>query len=279
MLEEKKAGRHQAQAVVEGINSLLSKIIQTRMISEEIINKENSSEWVEEIPSIITVVNKYFYHKPSETDIENHIPIKVKKESLASNVLTEGTPVRIQLDNPVDAVETKRLNGSFRIGDIQWENVIRNITQVYLRPDFPPMYQVDKDDDDNNVAYTRNQLQVVLSNKKKLSTKLRKKEIVEKLLKRVVKGKKVFFEIQWNSGKITTEPRTSLIKDIPGLIEEFEEIEENQPEIISQFKIRNKIYYKVKYGNGDEIDEPKTQFIKRFPTIIEEYDNLLLKEN
>jgi len=66
---------------------------------------------------------------------------------------------------------------------------------------------------------------------------------------------------------------------IPGLIEEFEEIEENQPEIISQFKIRNKIYYKVKYGNGDEIDEPKTQFIKRFPTIIEEYENLLLKEN
>ena len=197
-VRRKKAGRHQAQAVVEGINSLLSKIIQTRMISEEIINKENSSEWVEEIPSIITVVNKYFYHKPSETDIKSHIPIKVKKESLEFNVLTVGTPVRIQLDNPVDAIETKRLNGSFRIGDIQWENVVRNITQVYLLPDFPPMYQVDNDDDDDNVAYTRNQLQVVLPNKKKPSTKLRKKEIVEKILKCVVKGKKVFFEIQWN---------------------------------------------------------------------------------
>jgi hypothetical protein len=73
--------------------------------------------------------------------------------------------------------------------------------------------------------------------------------------------------------------RTSLIKDIPGLIEEFEDIEENEPEIISQFKIRNKIYYKVKYGNGETVDEPKIQFIKRFPTIIEEYEQSLTEES
>jgi hypothetical protein len=110
---------------------------------------------VDEIPGIIKVVIKYFYHKPPQTDVKNHVPIKVKKGSLASNVLTEGTAVRIQLDKPVDAVETKRLNGSFRIGDIRWENVIRHVTQVYFRPDLPPMYQVDND---GNVAYTRNQL-------------------------------------------------------------------------------------------------------------------------
>ena len=138
------------------------------------------------------------------------------------------------------------------------------------------MYQVDND---GNVAYTRNQLQVVLANEKKPSKKLRKRQIVEKILKRIVKGKTVSFEILWDTGEVTTEPRTSLIKDIPGLIEEFEDIEENEPEIISQFKIRNKIYYKVKYGDGETVDEPKIQFIKRFPTIIEEYEQSLTEES
>jgi hypothetical protein len=206
-VRRKKAGRHRAQAVVEGINSLLSKIIQTRMVSEEIINKEHCVEWGDEIPEIIKVVNKYFYHKPPQTDVKKHIPIKVKK------------------------------------------------------------------------GYTRNQLQVVLANEKKPPKKLRKRQIVEKILKRIVKGKNVSFEILWDTGEVTTEPRTSLIKDIPGLIEEFEDIEENEPEIISQFKIRNKIYSKVKYGNGETVDEPKIQFIKRFPTIIEEYEQSLTEES
>jgi hypothetical protein len=91
-----------------------------------------------------------------------------------------------------------------------------------------------------------------------------------------VKGKKVSFEILWDSGDITIEPRETLYEDVPGLIEEFEDIEENKPVIISQDKQRNKIYYKVKYGNGEVVDEPKIQFIKRFPTIIEEYDKSLL---
>ncbi len=64
-----------------------------------------------------------------------------------------------------------------------------------------------------------------------------------------------------------------MIKDIPGLIEEFEDIEKNKPQIIREFKIRNKIYYEVKYGNRRKtVDEPKKEFIKRFPTIIEEFE-------
>jgi hypothetical protein len=77
--------------------------------------------------------------------------------------------------------------------------------------------------------------------------------------------KNVSFEILWDTGEITTEPRTSLIKDIPGLIEEFEDIEENEPEIISQFI--------------NTVDELKIQFIKRFPAIIEEYEQSLPEES
>jgi hypothetical protein len=270
-VRRKKAGRHRAQSVVEGVNSLLSKIIQTRMVSEELVNQESSYEWIEEIPDIIVVVNKHFYHPPYEIDLENHIPIKVKENTLAANILPIGTPVRIQLDNPVDAVKTKRLNGSFRIGDIRWENKVKEITQVYLRPDFPPMYEVDND---NNVAYTRNQLQVVLSNEKQPTTKKHKREIIEKILKRIKKGKAISFEVLWKSGKVTIEPRTNLMEDVPGLIEEFEDIEKHKPQIIKQFKIKNKIFYEVKYGKGKPVNEPKNEFMKRFPTVIEEFDLL-----
>jgi hypothetical protein len=68
--------------VVEGINSLLSKIILTRMKSEEIINKEHSVEWVDEIPGIIKVVNKYFYHKPLQTDVKIMFLSKSKKAKI-----------------------------------------------------------------------------------------------------------------------------------------------------------------------------------------------------
>jgi hypothetical protein len=268
-VRRKKAGRHRAQAVVEGVNSLLSKIIQTRMISEEIVNQENSYEWIEEIPSIMEVVNKYFYHVPYEPTEDNFNPIKVKEKTLASDVLPEGTPVRIQLDNPVDAVKTKRLHGNFRIGDIRWENVIRKITRIYLRPDFPPMYEVDND---GNVAYTRNQLQVVLSNEKQPTTKKHKREIILKILKRIKKGKLISFKVLWKSGNTTIEPRSNLMEDVPGLIEEFEDIEKHKPQIINQFKKKNKIYYEVKYGNGKIVNEPKKEFNKRFPTIIEEFE-------
>lgn len=168
-VRHKKSCRHRAQAVVEGVNSLISKLLQTRMLSEEMNTGETSVEWVDEVPNVIKALNKNFAHTPPKTDVKTHIPIKVKKGTVAVDVLEIGTAVRIQLDNPVDAVASKRLHGKFRLGDIHWENKVRKVTQVYLRPDFPPMYEIY---DDENVAYTRNQLQPVKSNEKKPPKKL-----------------------------------------------------------------------------------------------------------
>jgi hypothetical protein len=95
-----------------------------------------------------------------------------------------------------------------------------------------------------------------------------------KILKRIKKGKLISFEVLWKSGNKTIEPRSNLMEDVPGLIEEFEDIEKHKPQIINQFKKKNKIYYEVKYGNGKIVDEPKKEFNKRFPTIIEEFDLL-----
>jgi hypothetical protein len=269
-VRRKKAGRHRAQAVVEGLNSLVSKLVQTRMLSEELNTNQTSMEWVEEIPEIIKIINKHFAHSPHEIDVEKHIPIKVKKDTLASDIVEEGTKVRIQLDNPVDAVETKRLNGSFRIGDIRWSKDIKTVTQVYLRPDQPPMYEIDNDD---NVAYTRNQLQVVKSDEKRPNSKLQQKIVIDEILERIKRGNKIFFKVKWSDGDITEEPRNTLHQDVAGLVEEFEEMDELQPVIINSQTDKKKLYYMVQWKDKSITKESKTELNKRFPTLIENYEN------
>jgi hypothetical protein len=243
------------------------------MLSEELNTGEPAREWIEDIPEIIKSVNKHFKHLPPEIDPEKHIPIKVKKGTLASNIVEEGTPVRVQLDNPVDAVETKRLNGSFRIGDIRFSKEIGKVTQVYLRPDMPPMYEVDNDD---NVAYTRNQLQVVKSDEKRPNKKLQRKIVIGEILERIKRGNRIFFKVLWSDGDITEEPRNKLHEDVPGLIEEFEEIDELKPVIISSQTEKKRVYYMIQWKNKSITKESKTEFNKQFPTLVEKYekDNL-----
>ena len=123
--------------------------------------------------------------------------------------------MRIQLDNPIDYTTGKRLHGKFRAGDIRWENQIRQITRLYLRPGQPPMYQVD---DNMKVAYSRGQLQVVSADELRPTNQSQHKFIIEKLLKRFKTKNKVYFQVLWD----TNEPRTNLMKDVPELVEQFE---------------------------------------------------------
>ena len=269
-VRHKKSGRHRAQAVVEGVNSLLSKLIQTRMIGEEINTGEASLEWVEDMPKIIKATNKYFVHDPPIVDEEKHIPIKCKSGTMSCDVLELNTPVRIQLDNPVDAVKTKRLHGKFRIGDIRFENKVRYVTQLFLRPDFPPMYKVDEFD----VGFTRKQLQVVKSDEKKPSSKLQKKHIVAEILDRVKIKNKVHFKLRYEDGDLTTEPRSELMKFIPGMVEEYEEYIKKVPVIMNSFKKNRKTFFNIKWKNGKETVEERKEFDERFPTLVTKFDDL-----
>jgi hypothetical protein len=268
-IRKKKAGRHRAQAVVEGVNSLISKVIQTRMLNEEIKTKQKSVEWIEFLPQIVIAINKHYSHKPPTIDEKEHTPIKCKKNTQSCDLLLEGTRVRIQLDNPVDAVETKRLNGKFRIADIRWENKIKHVTQIYLRPDFPPMYEIDNDD---NVAYTRKQLQVVKENEKAPTSKTQVKTVIKDLLERVKVKNKIYFKVFWEDDDITLEPRVELYKTVPGLIDEFEEILKLAPKISDIYTKGKTEYFTIKYKNGKTETFTKNQLNKRFPTVLESYD-------
>ena len=176
----KKAGRHRAQSVVEAKNAIISKVIQARQLNQELTTKEKSVEWVQDLPEIIKLINKHYSHAvvaidPLDPKVQ---PIKVKANTLASVVLDVGTPVRIQLDNPINAVDDKKLIGKFRVGDIRWSKELHHITWIFLKPNQPPSYKVDNID----VAYTRNQLQVVQKDEVQPIDKSNKKFIVERIL-------------------------------------------------------------------------------------------------
>ena len=132
------------------------------------------------------------------------------------------------------------------------------------------MYEVDNDD---NFAYTRNQLQVVKSDEKRPNSKLQKKVVISEILERYKKGNKIYFKIRWSDGDETEEPRTSLMKDVPGLIEEFEEMEDLEPVIISSQTDKKKLYYMVQWKDKSLTKESRTELNKRFPTLIENYEN------
>ena len=214
-LRFKEAGRHRQQSVVETRNGLIGKILNKRMVGQEINTNIQSTEWVNFLPKVVKAINEHYTINPVKIDA--NAPIAGSKDTL--NILPEGTPVRTQLDNPADHLTNHRLYGGFRQGDVRWTKTTKPITQIFLRPDFPPMYQVGGND---NVAFTKNQLQVVKPNEVRPNPQLQERHLVDRLLRRFKKSNKIFFEVKWTDGTTTEEPRTNLIKDIPIIVKEFE---------------------------------------------------------
>jgi predicted house-cleaning noncanonical NTP pyrophosphatase (MazG superfamily) len=276
------AGRHRAQAVVESVNGIMSRIIQSRMVAEELITKEPAVEWAEDIPMIVKEYNKAYSHKPIVIDPKNNIPIKVNPKNSASDIIEVGTAVRIQLDNPIATDDGRHLHGRFRVGDIRWENKIRHVTQFYLRPNQPPMYKVDTLD----VAFTKNQLQIIKENEVMPNSKVQKKFTIDKIMEKLKINNKIVYKVLWTDKDITEEPRTKLIEEVPDLIEEFEnnlklakQGKEYVINIIDRFKENNKIFFSVEWSNGSKTKISRVELDKIAPRLVGEFEhNLFLSK-
>lgn len=212
----KIAGRHRQQAVVETKNYQIGKILNARMLAEEINNNVSSNSWVDILPKVIKLINENFAYEPKQVSVDE--PVKTNK--FTSDILPIGTKVRIQLDNPKGYANDEKLHGKFRAGDLRWSKTIHEITQFYLRPAQPPMYQVDNN---SKVAYTKYQLQVLKDNELKPKISSQKKYLVQKILRRFKIKNKIFYEVLWGDGSKTNEPRNNLLLDIPDTIKEFDQ--------------------------------------------------------
>jgi hypothetical protein len=210
-----RPGRHRQQAMVESRNYMLGKVLNTRMLGQELLSNETSREWVADLPRVIETLNKYIKTKPKKSDTPSpHC------KGNACNLLDKGTKVRVVLDEPRN-IQGEKLHGGFRAGDIHFSPQIRTIEQIYLRPGEPPTYRVSGIP---NVAYTKNQLQKVNPSEKAPGKSVLRKHFVEKIIDKEKRKGKIYYLVKWVGwDKPTWEPRATLIKDIPQLIKNYED--------------------------------------------------------
>jgi hypothetical protein len=197
------------------------------MSAQELLTEQASTEWAEDLPKLITALNKKTKSTPERT-----LPNKPVCEGDSCNMLEKGTRVRVALEQPEDVAKGKRLHGTFRATDIRWNPEIRTIQQVIVLPNFPPMYALNgKDGKPELINYTKNQLQVVPKDEQYPSKELIKnpEKVEEFRVEKIVNKKKIkgkwFYEVKWMSydeSQNTWESAANLKKDVPDMVAEFE---------------------------------------------------------
>lgn len=203
-------GRSRQLSNVERMNQTIGTILLKRQANQELITGEQDKQWVSDIKELIDYLNDN-KKKPLKKEISPD-PIV---DDYTGKLLTIGQKVRILLDKPIDTVKGNRLYGNFRSSDIRWSKEIYKISQVLLKPGFPPMYLIDNDD---NVARNKNQLQKVSKNEKEPDARFLRGNpenyiIAEILDDRSVNGKKEY-KVRWrgfsNNDNDTTWEHTNV---------------------------------------------------------------------
>lgn len=186
-------GRSRQLSVVERQNQKIGSILLKRMASQELITGQVSKEWVDDIKPLIELLNER-KKKPLKKEIS---PDPIVDE-YTGNLLTVGKKVRLLLDKPIDTVKGNRLVGNFRSSDIKWTTKIYKITQVLLKPGQVPLYLTSADD---NVARTKNQLQVVNKNDEEPDARFIRGNpdtyIISKILDKKIENKKTLYLVKW----------------------------------------------------------------------------------
>jgi hypothetical protein len=181
-----KVGRHRQQALVERMNYVIAKAVNTIMTNKELETGEVNTEWKKYIPKIITVLNRKTKPEKKPTDDDPFIESKKRVD-----LLPEGTKVRVIMEEPRETVGGKKMarrgKSGFGTGDLRWEPEITEIKQILLRPNQPAMYLTKKYP---KVPYTRKQLQVVEEAKEPVKKNEEVKQPVKKKEEPPKKAKK-----------------------------------------------------------------------------------------
>ena len=229
-------GRHRQQAMVERANQTIGSILFKRMTAQEILTGSQSKHWTRDLPKLIKLMNVHVKERDSKKK-----PLKADEsmgdllcEGDSCNMLAEGDRVRVALEYPIDPVTHEKLHGKFRSSDIRWHPEVRTIRQALLKPNFPPMYLLDGNVGPYKVtpvAYTKNQLQLVPKKEKLPNTNIirgkQKTFIAQKIVNKKKINNKIQYLVKWfgfKDAENTWEPRTTLIKEVPNLIQEYEDL-------------------------------------------------------
>ena len=225
-----RVNRHRAQALVEGMNRVIGTGIGTRQNAQEMILNETSREWVDDLKDVIEIYNEHVTEtRPSpEKRLEELGPPSCKGTSC--KLLDVGTKVRVIKERPTTVVKDangkeQTLSGTFRATDTRWESKIRSVIKVIIKPGGGAVkYKVSGDDQTaTRAVYGKEELQVVDPNEKGPRGEAMRKHVPEKIVRKVKKNKKWYYEIKWKGWKSTTLSLAShMKKDRPDLVREFE---------------------------------------------------------
>ena len=184
------------------------------MLGDEVNNDATSKKWVYLLKDMVKILNEQYGREPKITSPE----AAERTNNFTKDILPEGTKVRIQLDKPLNYVDGKPEIGSFRKGDVRWSKKVGVITRFFLRPDQPPLYQVDND---NRVAYSRYQLQIVGEDEVQPTIRDGAQQYAQEITgKRKHKGI-IQYEVKWENGDKSWEDLKSIKDDLKEMIQEY----------------------------------------------------------
>ena len=130
--------------------------------------------------------------------------------------------VRHILDYPINFINKKRTGSLFRETDIRWSPDVHIITNILIKSNQPPLYVIDNNE---NVAYTKNHLQLIDANEKMpIKSSIRKIKttrgkdvyIIDKIVGKRKHKNKIEYLIKWkvfDDSDNTYESRKQLIED------------------------------------------------------------------
>ena len=162
MMRFGEPGRHKQQSYAERAIQEIQRPLNKRMGAQEQRTGVPSTEWVTDFHDIVQKVDEKWQRRPPT------IPIGPPKVDRKTELLPEGTRVRVKLDEPISMLGQK-LHGKFRTGDIRWHPRLRVVKKLMLSPDQPPTYLLDGTHGRLGVsrcAYTRGELQVIPANER-----------------------------------------------------------------------------------------------------------------
>ncbi|GBC51278.2 chromobox protein homolog 5-like [Rhizophagus irregularis DAOM 181602=DAOM 197198] len=181
-------------------------------------------EVAEDFRDVVNKIDEIWQRNPPD------IPTGSLKVSKKTELLSEGTHVRVKLDEPILVLGNK-LHGKFRTGDIRWNPNIRVIKKMILSPEQPPTYLLDGPHGRLGVsrcAYTRKELQIVPENEHPPPDSVIRGQperfVPERILRhRIRKGQDQYL-VKWErypDTEATWEPADRLEEDVPALICKF----------------------------------------------------------
>ncbi|GBC38945.2 chromobox protein homolog 5-like [Rhizophagus irregularis DAOM 181602=DAOM 197198] len=181
-------------------------------------------EVTEDFRDVVNKIDEIWQRNPPD------IPTGSPKVSKKTELLSEGTHVRVKLDEPISVLGNK-LHGKFRTGDIRWNPNIRVIKKMILSPEQPPTYLLDGPHGRLGVsrcAYTQKELQIVPENEHPPPDSMIRGQperfVPERILRhRIRKGQDQYL-VKWErypDTEATWEPADRLEEDVPALIRKF----------------------------------------------------------